>query len=146
MKLTLLAATLTVATTSAHAAVVMCTMIAYPKTQDAVLQAEQNWASALEDRSASALECLLAPNFKETTWKGTTVTRADMITGVAERADSKIALSDLSAELYGDTAIVRGINTVKTAKGDVRVRFTDVFVYLSGKWKPVSAQETLIRP
>jgi hypothetical protein len=43
----------------------------------------------------------------------------------------------------GDTAVVRGVNTL-THDGDVpaRERFTDVFVLQDGTWLALSAQET----
>ncbi len=45
---------------------------------------------------------------------------------------------------YGRTAVVTGVNVLRGPGGDVaRVRFTDVFVAQRGRWRAVSAQETL---
>jgi hypothetical protein len=125
---------------------VMCTMIAYPKTVDAVLTAENNWVAALEERNVPSLTCILAPGFTDKTWDGRKLTRDQVLANLPNRPDTKLNLSDLKAEVHGDTAVVHGLNTVTTPDGTVvaRVRFTDVFSYMDGKWKPVSAEETLI--
>ncbi|HEY1707576.1 MAG TPA: nuclear transport factor 2 family protein [Rhizomicrobium sp.] len=125
---------------------VMCNMLAYPKTPDAVLTAENNWVAALEERNVASLACLLAPGFTDKTWDGRKLTRDQVLANLPNRPDTKLHLSDLTATVNGDTAVVRGLNTVTTPDGTLvaQVRFTDVFSYLDGKWKPVSAEETLI--
>jgi hypothetical protein len=55
-----------------------------------------------------------------------------------------MTLSQIHVELYGDVAIVRGVNTQESAnpKNSGSVRFTDVFIYRGGAWRALAAQET----
>jgi ketosteroid isomerase-like protein len=51
-------------------------------------------------------------------------------------------LSDVSVRRFGDTAVLTGILTTKSAKETSRDATTVVFVQSSGKWKIASAQWT----
>jgi len=53
-------------------------------------------------------------------------------------------LSELKVRVYGDTAVVTGLNMAAAVDGSftTRIRFTDVFVKHAGTWRAVSAQET----
>ena len=55
-------------------------------------------------------------------------------------------LSDVSVRRFGDTAVLTGILTSKTAKENEREATTVVFVRSSGKWKIASAQWTTVAP
>ena len=61
-----------------------------------------------------------------------------------EQDQYKQKLIDLQASLFGDTAVVRGVNVVSDQQGHevLRMRFTDVLHYIDGHWLAVSAQET----
>jgi hypothetical protein len=52
----------------------------------------------------------------------------------------------LHATLIGNVAIMRGVNT-QTHGGEeiASVRFVDVFVYRSHRWRAISSQESLIQ-
>ena len=57
-----------------------------------------------------------------------------------------IRLDDLKVRFYGQTAIVTGVNVVQSVddpSDQVEVRFTDVFVEHGGRWRVVTAQETV---
>jgi hypothetical protein len=117
-----------------------------PRTAAGALEAEQRWVAALETRDSAALDCILAPSFADTSWRGALVTRSEVMKALSVRPQSTLTLTDLRPALIGDVAIVRGVNT-QSAGGKVigSVRFVDVFVYRSGRWQAVSAQETPIR-
>jgi ketosteroid isomerase-like protein len=51
-------------------------------------------------------------------------------------------LSNVSVRRFGDTAILTGVLTTKSAKENSRYGTTVVFVQSSGKWKIASAQWT----
>ncbi|HEV8408569.1 MAG TPA: nuclear transport factor 2 family protein [Sphingomicrobium sp.] len=116
-----------------------------PRTQVGVLLAEQRWVEALERRDTRALDCILDESFADTSWRGQLIQKAQMMKALAGRPQSTLKLSDLTPQLIGDVAIVRGINTRSQGSNVVgSVRFVDVFVYRSGRWQAVSAQESLI--
>lgn len=112
-----------------------------------MLATEKAWVTALEQRDARALGCILAPDFADTSWRGELIPKAQVMKALPSRPASMLALTDLHARLIGDVAIVRGVNT-QSAGGNVvgSVRFVDLFVYRSGHWQAVSAQESLIEP
>ena len=116
-----------------------------PPTIQGLILAEQRWVAALEARDVRALECRLAPGFTDSNWRGDLVRRGAILAALPNRPASKLALSELAAEVHGDVGIVHGINT-QTADGKTigRVRFTDVFVRAGGRWQALSAQETPI--
>ena len=111
-----------------------------------LILAEQRWVAALEVRDVRALECRLAPGFTDSNWRGDLVRRAAVLAALPNRPSSKLALSELAAEVFGAVGIVHGVNSQISASGRVvgRVRFTDVFVRVGGRWQALSAQETLI--
>ncbi|HEY8003823.1 MAG TPA: nuclear transport factor 2 family protein [Phenylobacterium sp.] len=119
-----------------------------PPTEAGVLATEAAWISALAGRDLVTLNRLLAPDFVDTGWRGARRDKGAYINGVAANGAQPIALSDISVALYGDTAVARGLNTVRGQGGAVRarIRFTDIFVYRAGLWQAVSAQETLEQP
>jgi ketosteroid isomerase-like protein len=118
-----------------------------PKTTDGALAAERYWVAAIERRDAAALGCLLAPGFTDFNWRGQVVGRAAMLGGFAARPRVRLTLDDLSVDLDGDLAVVRGRNrqTGPDGKPAGMVRFTDVFVYRDGAWRALRAQETVVQ-
>ena len=55
-------------------------------------------------------------------------------------------LSDVSVRRFGDTAVLTGILSSKSAQENEREATTVVFVQSSGKWKIASAQWTTVAP
>jgi len=128
------------------AAVAHCTL-STPRTPAGVLAAERYWVGAIEHRDAAALDCLLAAGFTDFNWQGRVVTRAEMLDGFAAKPRVTLKLDDLSTDVIGNMAVVRGRNaqTGPDGKPMGAVRFTDVFVYRAGAWRALRAQETVIR-
>lgn len=115
-----------------------------PRTAAGVEVVEQRWVTALEQRDATALDCILDPSFADTSWRGQLISKAEVLSALPKRPASTLELSALQPKLIGDVAIMRGINTQRSRGKRVgSVRFVDVFVYRSGRWQAVSAQETV---
>lgn len=112
------------------------------------LAAEREWVRAIEHRDTAALGCLLAPDFTDSDWRGRVVTRAQMLDGFAAKPRITLALDQLTVDVAGDMAVVRGRNRQAglERKTSGAVRFTDVFVYRDGAWRALRAQETVIAP
>lgn len=117
-----------------------------PRTADGALDTEQRWVTALEQRDSAALDCILAPSFADTSWRSALIPKAEVMKALPTRPPSTLKLTDVHAQLVGDVAIVRGVNT-QSAGGKLvgSVRFVDVLVYRSRRWQAVSAQETPIQ-
>lgn len=112
-----------------------------------MLATERAWVGALEQRDARSLDCILGPDFADTSWRGELIPKTDIMAALPSRPSSTLNLTELRPKLIGNIAIVRGVNT-QSSGGKVvgSVRFVDVFVYRSGRWQAISAQESLVQP
>jgi hypothetical protein len=117
-----------------------------PATSAGVMATEQQWVRAIETRNSRTLECILAPEFSDTNWRGDVVRRSAVLARLPAHRPAALKLSNLSVFRDGRFAIVHGTNTQRgsNARSSASVRFTDVFVYRGGAWRAISAQETLI--
>jgi ketosteroid isomerase-like protein len=107
---------------------------------------ENRWLAALQAHDTAALNELLDDSFVDSTFRGGTRTKNDVLTGPAVGgAYRSVRLDDVNVRTYGrDRVIVTGVNVLSGPGGDtVRVRFTDVFRKFGDAWRAVSAQETL---
>ena len=128
------------------AALAACPTEKQPKTQQALIDLEQRWAKALQQKDADAVGCILAGEFVDTGVEGEVRHRKETLAAIAQRKDNTNELRDLTVTLLGDVAIVHGANHVRDKSGKelAVVRFTDVFAYRAGQWKAVSGHESLV--
>jgi ketosteroid isomerase-like protein len=126
-------------------AIASCPTPHQARSAQAVVDVENAWVHALENRDVSGLSCILAPGFADATWDGNVWTRAQVIGALPQRKPHAIHLSNVNAHVDGDVAVVRGVNTLMRPDGKViaAVDFTDMFKYRDGRWQAVTAQETL---
>lgn len=117
-----------------------------PKTEAALLDLERSWAHALGQHDANTVSCLLADEFQDAGTEGELHDRAAALARIPQRRPSQNLLEDMQAHIYGDTALVRGLNRVLDPTGKLlaRVRFTDIFIYRDGRWQAVAGHETLL--
>ena len=106
-----------------------------------------NDANIKKDRAT--IERLTADDFIYIHSNGSVTNRAQEIAETLAPGttwtNSKI--DDLRVRVYGDTAIVTGLNTLSgSAKGYVTGarRFTDVWVRRNGQWRTVGGQSTVV--
>ena len=117
------------------------------KEELALLQIEREWAGAVISRNATVLGQILAVEFvaydsnrarnrKET---------IDSVRNPSAKVESG-SLSDMRAIVFGDTAVVHGLWTKKSAAGGTdtisRNRWTDTFVKRDGRWQCVGSYST----
>lgn len=117
-------------------------------TKQSAIDFEQHWLEILEHHDVAALECILAPTFTDVSWKGALRPREQVLSELSQPSSRyKQALADVSAELLGQVAVVRGVNVVTDQQGKsvVRIRFTDVLLFSGKRWRAVAAQETVKR-
>jgi len=88
---------------------------AYPpgswkRDRASALQFEETWLDILKQKNTAALDCMLANEFKDTSMKGTVRPKAQVLCELPLRKDQyQQTLSDLEADLFGDTAVVHGL-------------------------------------
>jgi len=117
-----------------------------PKTEAALMQAEQNWAAALNRKDADAVACLLADEFEDADIDGSLHTRAQTLEHIPNKKPGTNQLSEMRAHVDGSLGFTRGLATLLDPSGKVvaRVRFTDVFTYRDGRWQALAGQESLL--
>lgn len=117
-----------------------------PKTQQALIDLEHDWAKALQKKDAAAVGCILAPEFVDTGVDGEVRHRQEVLASIAQRKDTTNTLEDLAVTMLDDVAVVHGANHVRDRSGKevAVVRFTDVFAYRDGQWKAISGHESLV--
>lgn len=116
------------------------------KDENTLLQQEEAWAKALDERDAATIDCLLAAEFQDADVHGALHDRAEALAHVSQRRPGSNHLGEMKARVYGDMAFVRGLNRLLDASGKLvaSVRFTDIFVYRQGRWQAVAGQETFV--
>jgi len=120
---------------------------AQPRSSAELLRIEHRWVQALQEHDTDFLSALLADGFLDSTFRGGTRTREDVLTSPrVEPRYHSIRLDDLKVRFFGQTAIVTGVNVLESVDdpaSQVQIRFTDVFVQQAGRWRAVAAQETV---
>jgi len=116
------------------------------KDESSLVQIEQAWAHALEQRDTATLACILADEFEDAGPDGTLTDRATTLNKAAKHPSVRHRLSDLHAHINGDSGYIRGLATATDAQGKVvaRVRFTDVYAYRDGRWQCVAGHESML--
>ena len=111
-----------------------------------LVQIEQTWARALERQDAAALSCILAAEFEDAGPDGKLTDRATTLKKAAEHPAVHHELSDLHAQILGESGYIRGTAMAVDAQGKVvaRVRFTDVYVYREDRWQCVAGHESML--
>ena len=110
-----------------------------------VIAMENAWNRAELQNDGAAVELLLADDFVMTVAEGTLYNKAQMIASVKDRSyhPDLLESSDIAVHSYGSTAIVtgayheRGVDRGKP--WERRGRFTDTWIYLSGRWQCVAS-------
>lgn len=122
-----------------------CTHPPESATKESAIRFEQRWLDILEQHDATALDCILAPEFTDTSWKGALRAREQVLRELSNRPpEYQQHLDDMSAQLHDNIAVVRGINIITDHQNKpvARIRFTDVLQFADGRWLAISAQET----
>jgi len=131
---------------STKAAPSATTRAATPKSEeDQLKDLEQHWLDAALKHDNDWVQALLMDDFQDVSWQGQLRSKADVLAAGGAPVTSSQTLSDLKARVHGDLGVVTGINNTEAADKSftVKVRFTDVFVKMDGRWRALSAQETI---
>jgi ketosteroid isomerase-like protein len=110
---------------------------------------DQQWAELAVRGDVAAFDRLMADDHIATHANGKLVTNAEEKTYLATSPGhiAAITTDDVGVRVYGDTAVVRGIVTVKTKQGGGGAyRYTTMWLHRSGAWRLVAEQHTKIEP
>lgn len=118
------------------------------ETEKELIRLQNEWATARIKGDVAFLENLYAKEFRITAMNGAVVERDADIAAFASREmkPEYIRDEDMKVSVYGDAAVVTGIEnlkgTYKGRPGEAALRFTNVFVRRDGRWQLVAAQFT----
>lgn len=114
------------------------------------MAATQAACDAFRLRDLAALERLLAPEFTLVSTTAEVQSRAQALQEVRDGDPEyeRFENHSMTARVYGDTAVVQGITSLKGRSGGkpfaLKVRFTDTLVRTEGHWTIVVSHVTLI--
>jgi len=80
-----------------------------PRTEAALIEAEQNWAAALNRKDAAAVACLLADEFEDADVDGSLHTRSQTLDQIPNKKPGTNQLSELRAHIEGNIGFTRGL-------------------------------------
>jgi ketosteroid isomerase-like protein len=135
--------------------VLLLTAIAQDKANNSaeksmILALENAWNQAELHHDAGAVDAIVAETFISVDHHGHLQNKAQYIADLKDTSFSpeQISNTDTSVYIYGNTAIVTSAYRTKGTDGSKPFvhhgRFTDTWVNMSGKWKCVANQETLV--
>lgn len=112
--------------------------------EQALIQLEHDWCSAVVSNDTSALERILSDDFTEVSPAGKLGNKtATLMDAKTERVD--VCVNDaMRVRVYGNVAIVVGRSKMKYKGFDGQLRFTDTFIRRDGRWQCVASQDTPI--
>jgi ketosteroid isomerase-like protein len=118
--------------------------------EEELLKLENAWSAAVINRDQAFLDRLCADEYISTSPDGLTADkRAEIVDLMSGRFKwESAALSDMNVRVYGNAAVVTGLNTLKGIYGDQDIsgpyRFTDVFVKRDGRWQVVATHTSRV--
>jgi ketosteroid isomerase-like protein len=116
-----------------------------------LLVLERMWNEAQVNRDSAALDALVSSRFVNTEWDGSVSNKQRFLADIRDpRYKPSLAnIQDVKMNFFGDTAIVTGTyHTQGTYQGkpyDHLGRFTDTWVFDSGKWQCVASHTSLVK-
>jgi len=118
-----------------------------PHTEQGLRKVEHRWLRALTSKDRTTLDCILSPDFTDSSMKGELRTRADVFSGLDRPRDYVQRLAVDRVTVRGDTGVVAGKNIITDSNGKLllEIRFTDTFIHQGGRWIALAAQETRIQ-
>jgi hypothetical protein len=115
------------------------------KTEQELTRVERNWCNADVKNDDAALSAILADDFTDVNLNGKVTNKAQSIADLKTDKTTACDVDMLHFQIYGDTAIVVGRATVKSATYNGQYMYTDVYVRRNGQWQAVAAQGTEIK-
>jgi ketosteroid isomerase-like protein len=113
--------------------------------EQTIVQLERAWVAAIVARDLAALDKLIAPEFSGTSPNAHTYTKEMAIDDLksGRYIVEKMALDEVSANVYGNTAVAFTSQEEKSRYADSdfsgHYHYTDVWVKKNGRWQVVAS-------
>ena len=122
---------------------------AHSGDESQIIALERSWNQAELQHAPSALDLFLSEDFAITQPDGSVLNKAEFKASVADKSYHYDALTsgDFKVRILGNTAVVTGSyhekGKDKHVPFDRRGRFTDTWLFQSGKWVCVASHDSL---
>lgn len=125
--------------------------VAQGNAEQALIQLERDWCTALLKRDTSLLDRILASDYTGVGSRGSTETKSEALASLKDMTSAVDACVDTNfkVRVFGDAAVVTAMATRSgTYKGaaykDRQSLYTDIFVLRDGRWQCVASHATLV--
>ena len=125
--------------------------VAQGNAEQALIQLERDWCTALLKRDTSLLDRILASDYTGVGSRGSTETKSEALASLKDMTSTVDACVDTNfkVRVFGDAAVVTAMATRSgTYKGaaykDRQSLYTDIFVLRDGSWQCVASHATLV--
>lgn len=114
-------------------------------------KAEEEWAALAWKNDPAVLERILADDYVGVASENVVRDKKKAVAAAAEPATGTYVSSRLDYVNYrhfGDTVLAQGAESIKRADGgpDLRLIWTDVWMWRDGKWQIVASQDNVVPP
>lgn len=124
---------------------------AAPRTEAAVIAADESWGLAEQEGNSKYVEHLLLDGYASIGSSGKVTTKAHIVEGTKKRgksADYAKMVADWKSKhpskaqvtMFGDTAVLTWVPT--NAANAIPVNSSDIFVYRDGEWRAIFSQHS----
>lgn len=115
------------------------------KIEQELMVLDQSWCNASVKKDTAALSTILADDLTDVSIKGKINNKAQDIASLKTDKTTQCDEDMMQVRVYGDTAIVVGRATVKSATFNGQFTFTDTYLRRDGHWQVVASQSTEIK-
>jgi hypothetical protein len=115
-------------------------------------KAEEDWANLAVKANPGLMDRILADDYVGVSSENRVVNKASYLKAQAtEKYPGRFVSSKLDYVNYrhfGDTVLAQGAESVKRADGtpDLKLIWTDVWMWRDGKWQVVASQDNVVKP
>ena len=114
-------------------------------------KAEEDWATLAWKNDPAVLERILADDYVGVASENVVRNKKQAVAASAEPPTGTYVSSQLDYVNYrhfGDTVLAQGAESIKRADGgpDLRLIWTDVWMWRDGKWQVVASQDNVVPP
>jgi len=113
-----------------------------------LISLRHKWLESEIHGDTSFLDCLLAPNYSDVSYLGSSRGRAALIETSQKHADPNKPIPPSVpqiATVNGDSAVVRNLWSGSLNGKEVKVWLADTFVRTNGRWRAIYSQQTLVQ-
>lgn len=111
---------------------------------------ELDWENAIVRGDASVLRRIIADDWLETSWDGTSFGKSRAIADLSANTAQSVVMDPVKVRVFGDMAIVTTGDTEKSTdiadNGIAHYVWTDVYLKRNGKWQVVATQGSKVPP